>query len=40
MSQVRVLLMPSEMNVVKQAVSDLTGRWGAKLPSTAPLSLI
>jgi hypothetical protein len=27
-----VLLMPSEGNMLKQAVVDLTGRWGAKLP--------
>lgn len=27
-----VLLMPTEANVLKQAVADLTSRWGAKLP--------
>ena len=27
-----VLLMPTETNMLKQAVVDLTGRWGARLP--------
>ncbi len=27
-----VFLMPTEANIVKQAVSDLTSQWGAKLP--------
>ncbi len=27
-----VLLMPTETNMLKQAVADLTSRWGARLP--------
>jgi hypothetical protein len=27
-----VLLMPTEGNMLKQAVADLTGRWGARIP--------
>jgi hypothetical protein len=27
-----VLLMPTETNMLKQAVADLTARWGARLP--------